>query len=211
MSGTARNRNKGSASSKAGPGISRRTFGRSRLLGGSTLALPGIALAARPPYRGPNVIIIRFGGGVRRRETIEPPDQLQPLSSEDACQAWHTLSQHGVGNPSHYTRGIATIDDGIRQLVEAADARDSYRDSTVFVIVPDCGRDDNLLTGIPFQHHFNSRSAHEIFALLMGPGIAAGKVVTREVQQTDIAPTLGRLMGMSTPATTGSLLRDAFA
>src|SRR5687768_13940307 len=25
-----------------------------------------------PDYRGPNVVIVRFGGGVRRRETIDP-------------------------------------------------------------------------------------------------------------------------------------------
>src|SRR5471032_3096338 len=27
----------------------------------------------RLPYNGPNVILVRFGGGVRRRETIEDP------------------------------------------------------------------------------------------------------------------------------------------
>src|SRR5712692_9329790 len=26
-------------------------------------------------YRGPNVILVRFGGGVRRRETIEAPER----------------------------------------------------------------------------------------------------------------------------------------
>lgn len=115
------------------------------------------------------------------------------------------------GNPSHYTRGIATIDDGIRQLVEAADARAAYRNNTVFVIAPDCGRDDNRLMPLPYQHHFNSKSAHEIFALLVGPGIAAGKVVDRKVEQTSIAATIGRIMMMPTPAAKGPVLAEAFA
>ena len=38
----------------------------------------------------------------------------------------------------------------------------------VFVIVPDCGRDANPLMGVPFQHHFNTKSAHEIWALVFG-------------------------------------------
>src|SRR5690606_3945805 len=34
--------------------------------------------ASRRPYGGPNVIIVRFGGGVRRRETIGPETTYSP-------------------------------------------------------------------------------------------------------------------------------------
>ena len=47
------------------------------------------------------------------------------------------------GNASHYTRAIAVIDDGIRQVVEALDRDDHYANNTVVVITPDCGRDAN--------------------------------------------------------------------
>src|SRR5580765_4905838 len=43
----------------------------------------------RPPYRGPNVILIRFGGGARRRETIDPEHTYAPF----LC---HELSRRGV-------------------------------------------------------------------------------------------------------------------
>src|SRR5881394_3510388 len=33
----------------------------------------------RAPYRGPNVIIVRFGGGARRRETIDPQSTYSPF------------------------------------------------------------------------------------------------------------------------------------
>ena len=81
---------------------------------------------------------------------------------------------------------------------------------TVLVVVPDCGRDDNPFLDVPCQHHFGSRASHEIFALVVGPGIPAGKVVDRRVSQVDIAPTIGRLMGFATPHAEGSVLTEVF-
>ena len=115
------------------------------------------------------------------------------------------------GNPAHYERGISTIDRGIAQIVTAVDSDPAYRDNTVFVIVPDCGRDDNPLMAVPFQHHFGTRSAHEIWALLFGPGIARDTVVDKTAEQISIAATIGRIMGVETPHAEGPTLIDAFA
>ena len=41
------------------------------------------APVGRPDYGGPNVIIIRFGGGVRRRETIDPDHSYAPFLSKE--------------------------------------------------------------------------------------------------------------------------------
>jgi hypothetical protein len=73
------------------------------------------------------------------------------------------------GNMHHYTRAVAIMDEGLRQIIQAIDADEEYRDNTLVVVVPDCGRDSNPFASVPFQHHFNSRSAHEIFALFIGP------------------------------------------
>lgn len=110
------------------------------------------------------------------------------------------------GNASHYTRAISVIDDGVRQLVEATDRSEHYAGNTVFVIVPDCGRDTNGLMSVPYQHHFNSRSAHDIWALIFGPGIARGRVMEREVDQTAIAPTIAALMGFAAGRAEGDIL-----
>lgn len=48
---------------------------------------------------------------------------------------------------------------------------------------------------VPFQHHFNSRSSHEIFAVLYGSGIANNRIVETATDQTSIAPTVAALMG----------------
>jgi hypothetical protein len=115
------------------------------------------------------------------------------------------------GYLQHYTGGIAVIDDGVRQLVAAIEADAEYRDNTVFVIVPDCGRDSNPLSPVPCQHHFNSRSSHDIWALLVGPGIARGVEVDKVTDQSQIAATIGKLMGFQTKFTEGSVLEEAIA
>ena len=112
------------------------------------------------------------------------------------------------GNASHYTRAISIIDEGLKQLVAAVDADPRMRNNTVFVIVPDCGRDANPLMGVPFQHHFNSKSAHEIWALLFGPGIVRNKTLDKPVDQIRIAATVGGLMGFGTRQAEASAIED---
>jgi len=115
------------------------------------------------------------------------------------------------GYLSHYTRAVAAMDQGLRQIYDAVQADSEYRDNTLVVVVPDCGRDSNPFAHIPCQHHFNSRSAHEIFALLLGPGVSAGTVVDQTVDQTQIAATVGRLMGFPTEHADSRLLEAALA
>jgi hypothetical protein len=113
------------------------------------------------------------------------------------------------GNPSHYTRAIAIIDEGLQRLVSAADADPFYHGNTIFVITPDCGRDANPLAEVPFQHHFNSRSAHETWAVIFGPGIGKG-VVDKPVDQSAIAPTIAAAMGFRANRAEGTTIEGAF-
>lgn len=115
------------------------------------------------------------------------------------------------GNKHHYTQGISVIDQGIRQLWDFVQSDEAYRDNTVFVLVPDCGRDSNPFAKVPFQHHFNSRSAHEIFALFLGPGIPAGQVIDRKVDQISVAKTVGSLMGFEASFAEGPALEEVWA
>ena len=112
------------------------------------------------------------------------------------------------GNASHYTRAIAVIDDGLQRLVETVDADPFYRDNTIFVITPDCGRDENPLMGVPFQHHFNSRAAHETWAVIFGKGIEGGRTLDRQIDQSAIAPTIAALMGFRAGRAEGETLSE---
>ena len=115
------------------------------------------------------------------------------------------------GYLSHYTRGIQIMDAGLQQIVAAVETDAAYRDNTVIVVVPDCGRDNNRFVAVPCQHHFNTRSAREIFALFVGPGIPQGKVIDRSVEQTSVAATLGALMRCPTPFAEGPVLQEVIA
>ncbi|MFM9865197.1 MAG: hypothetical protein ACKVRO_16485 [Micropepsaceae bacterium] len=115
------------------------------------------------------------------------------------------------GNASHYSRAIAIIDDGIRQIVEAVEANPHYRGNTVFIVTPDCGRDDNALMRVPYQHHFNSRAAHEVWAFAFGKGIARKTVVDKPVEQASIARTVGQIMGFNATSAEVPALAEVFA
>ncbi|MEM6678902.1 MAG: hypothetical protein AAF675_13635, partial [Pseudomonadota bacterium] len=115
------------------------------------------------------------------------------------------------GNATHYTRAIAEIDRGIQRVVEAVEADEAYAGNTLLCIVPDCGRDANPLMSVPFQHHFNSRSAHEIFALFLGPGIARGRVLDKAIDQVSLAPTIAAAMGFRTGRAETGALSEIFA
>jgi hypothetical protein len=115
------------------------------------------------------------------------------------------------GNASHYTRAIQIIDDGIRQIVETVDRDERYKDNTLIVITPDCGRDANPLMDVPFQHHFNSRAAHEVWALILGPGVHEDRIWDREVDQTAIAATIAAAMGFRADRAEGDVLSGVFS
>ena len=79
----------------------------------------------------------------------------------------------------------------------------------MFIITPDCGRDANPLAEVPFQHHFNSRSAHETWAVIFGPGIGKG-TVDKPVDQSAIAPTIAAAMGFQASRAEGDAVEGLF-
>ena len=58
------------------------------------------------------------------------------------------------------------------------------RDNTVFLIVPDCGRDSNRAMPVPFQHHMNSRSAHQIGKTRSAITPRAMKIIQKTLRST---------------------------
>jgi hypothetical protein len=115
------------------------------------------------------------------------------------------------GNKSHYTRGISIVDEGLMRVFETAQIEPAYRDNTVFIVVPDCGRDSNPFMAVPYQHHSDTKSAHEIFLLAVGPGIDRGRLVDKCTEQNSVAATVAGVMGFSMPDAEGPALAEAFA
>ena len=111
------------------------------------------------------------------------------------------------GNKNHYYRGIKIIDNGIKRLCEYVEKDPFYKDNTVFIAVPDCGRDSSSFAYCPFQHHFNSRSSHEIFAMLWGKGIPQNKIERSQVNQINVAATVAAIMGFESKEAEGDALK----
>lgn len=115
------------------------------------------------------------------------------------------------GNMAHYTTAISIMDQGIRRLVEQVEADEFYRDNTVFVIAPDCGRDDSRFASVPCQHHFNTPGAREVFALFFGKGIDRGRIMDKPTEQIQVASTLSQAMGIQAKHAQGQVLSEVFA
>jgi len=159
-------------------------------------------------YYGDSGLVNPRGDRLLTELTVRAIKELRPrliMVNYQDCDYVHW------GNLSHYTRAVSVMDDGLRQIVETVGADPEYRDNTVFVVVPDCGRDSNPLADVPCQHHFNTRSAHEIFALFFGPGVPRAALVDKKVDQCQIAATVGRLMGFKSEFAEQRVLEDAIA
>ena len=159
-------------------------------------------------FYGESGLVNPRGDRVLTELTIRAIRELRPkllMVNYNDCDYVHW------GNLTHYTRGVAIMDAGLRQIHDSLAADPEYRDNTILIVVPDCGRDNNRFLAVPCQHHFGSRSSHEIFALLVGPGIPRDTVVDRRVDQTSVAATVGRLMGFETAHAEGPVLEEAFA
>ena len=159
-------------------------------------------------YYGTSGLVNPRGDSVLTELAIRSIRELRPkllMVNYNDCDYVHW------GNITHYTRAISIMDDGLRQIVRTVEADPEYRDNTVFVVVPDCGRDSNRAMAVPCQHHFGSRSSHEIFGLLVGPGIDRGRVYEQRVDQISIAATIGKIMDFPTRFAEGPVLAEAIA
>ncbi len=159
-------------------------------------------------YYGDSGLVNPRGDALLTELAVRALRELQPklmMINYNDCDYVHW------GNMSHYTRGIAIMDQGIERLMQTINSLEQYRDNTIVVVAPDCGRDDSRLAAVPCQHHFNSKSSREVFALFVGPGIDRGRVVDFATDQNEVAATIGRAMGFATPHAEGRVLDEVFA
>jgi hypothetical protein len=159
-------------------------------------------------YYGESGLVNPRGDGLLTELAVRAMRELEPrlvMINFNDCDYVHW------GNMSHYTRAISIMDRSIERLFETINSLEAYRDNTLLVIAPDCGRDDSRFAAVPCQHHFNSRSAREVFALFVGPGIDRGRVVDKPTEQIEVAATVGRVLGLTMPHAEGRVLEEAFA
>jgi hypothetical protein len=138
------------------------------------------------------------------------PDVLAVCFGEIDCAHY--------GSWSRYVEAIRRTDALTWQLWQAAQARPAYRDRTLFLILPDHGRELERPGGPGFVHHgdfYANTGADEgcrrVWMLAVGPGVAAGRTVADPWPITAVAATglehLGVEPGAGTQKSATSVLR----
>jgi hypothetical protein len=126
---------------------------------------------------------------------------------------WITLHDIDVahsGAYSLYVEGIKRSDRLCAEIWNTIQSSPEYAGKTTMFILPDFGRDsDTDAAGNGFQHHRTGDPlSRTVWMLVMGPGVRQGKTIDRMVESVDLAPTLGSLLGFSTPLAEGKPLPE---
>ncbi len=118
------------------------------------------------------------------------------------------------GSWSRYVEAIQRTDELTWRLWQAAQALEAYRGQTLMLIVPDHGRELERAGGMGYVHHsdFYTREGEDegcrrVWMLMLGPGVAPGRRVERQVPQTAAAATALEYLSLAaSPGAARSLL-----
>jgi len=146
--------------------------------------------------------------------SLSSPDELsvyivrQLMHQLAPSLLWVTMHDIDIahsGAYSLYIEGIQRTDRLCAELWKVIQSEAEYAGKTVLCILPDFGRDsDNDAGGNGFQHHRTGDSvSRTTWMMALGPGVREGVVCDRRLESTDLVPTLGAMMGFSTPLARG--------
>jgi hypothetical protein len=114
------------------------------------------------------------------------------------------------GGYGEMTAAIKTIDGLIYDLWGKIQSTPYYKDTTTLVITGDHGRhSDGFLSGFK-DHGSSTREDRHLMFLAIGPDMRRNCVIDSYVEQIDLAPTIGALLGFKTPYARGEIMRGMF-
>jgi len=114
------------------------------------------------------------------------------------------------GSWAQYTGAIATADGIVGDLWTWLQADTFYASRTDLFVTNDHGRHDDAHGGFA-GHGDRCPGCRAIMLLAVGPDFAARRLCTGPHSLTDLAPTLGEVLGFTMPWVTGSVMEDLFA
>ena len=141
-------------------------------------------------------------------QTLSSPDELSVYIARQLMRQvapsllWITMHDIDIahaGAYSLYIEGIRRTDRLCSDLWKTIQNEPEYAGKTTLFVLPDFGRDsDNDAGGNGFQHHRTGDTlSRTTWLLAAGPGIREGVVFDRATESTDLAPTLGSMLGFS--------------
>ncbi len=119
-----------------------------------------------------------------------------------------------VGTFEEFQAAIRHCDEMFGKLWEKVQSTPGYKDTTTVLYTNDHGRHNdkpNQPHGGFAGHGDQCEGCRHIMLLALGPDTKRGAVVDREVQEIDICPTVGELLGFQTPLSEGSVIADCLA
>lgn len=146
--------------------------------------------------------------------TLASPDELSVYIARHLMRQlapsllWITLHDVDIahsGTYSLYLEAIQRTDRLCGEIWKTIQSEPEYSGKTTMFILPDFGRDsDNDPGGNGFQHHRTGDPlSRTTWMIAMGPGIRENVVIDRQLESTDLVPTVGAVLGFQTPLSQG--------
>jgi hypothetical protein len=122
----------------------------------------------------------------------------------------HDIDMAHSGAFSLYIDGIQRTDRLCVDVWNHLQSNPEYAGKTTMFVLPDFGRDsDSNPAGNGFQHHRTGDAASRTtWMMALGPGVRQGVFVDRPIDSMDLVPTVGKLLGFSTPLAQGAVLPE---
>ncbi len=178
------------------------------------LSTPDLAHTDVPLDRLNDILHLSVDDFTRHAQTLSSADELsvyvmrQLMRQFAPSLLWITLHDMDVahsGAYSLYIDGIRRTDRLCGEIWQMIESDPEYRGRTTMLILPDFGRDSDMdASGNGFQHHRTGDPlSRTTWMMALGPHVRQNTTVDRPLNSLDLVPTLGALMGFSTPGANG--------
>jgi bisphosphoglycerate-independent phosphoglycerate mutase (AlkP superfamily) len=112
------------------------------------------------------------------------------------------------GAYSLYLEAIRRTDRLVHELWQHAQSLPQYRDRTTLLVVPELGRDGDVVGNGFANHRSGDESCRRVWLVAVGAGVPKGAGTERPIRTTDVAPTVARILGFKMPACEGRPLAE---
>ncbi|MFT4977004.1 MAG: hypothetical protein ACI8S6_002909 [Myxococcota bacterium] len=201
--------------------IARRELGLSReqtVVMGNTVLIQSTAHSLWPGgyASGADFLLVQEEGAeTPARRDGDVLEAIRTLMDETAPR-FILANLHGADRAGHYGEieeypaRVRSLDADLVALWEAMQSSRDYRDGYL-ILVADHGRHRQSSQDPPWQEHGDAcMGCRHIPLLILGPGVAAGSETDAPVLLSDLAPTIGGIMGFEMPWSDGRLLDEMF-
>jgi Metalloenzyme superfamily len=114
------------------------------------------------------------------------------------------------GNWDWHVKAVEHQDQLLSDLWRWIETDPHYKGHTTLILTNDHGYHlDGIHEGFA-EHGDSCEGCRHIMLLIVGPDTKKGATIERAAYQTDLAPTVGELLGFQTPLASGEVLREAF-